>query len=397
MASGGTDLEGLRFFSEPSDRGVASFFVGRSALIDDIERAAASALRNALAGWRYASATRLIQGAPGAGKSALLAHLEEKWSRAGREAPHVLPVYLEELAEPDRIAQAVAACLDPRKAERFRRTETRSGSIGISGVGGAWTAETAPPAGFGALREMFPPQRWERPLCLLVDEVQNLEPDQAGTVRRLHEAVDGLPIVPVLAGLANARHVLAKRGISRLSVGTVHMLGRLEPGQPAQSVRMMLGRFRVDAADAEHWATLLEERSDRWPQHLRNGMRALAEGLIASGGVLASVGEEAVLAGAEERRLESYRARLSPEMLGSGLLLAAVMEAVPEEGLGYVETLRAIEESERAASGWRLPAEMLPEAYLDHLIHRGALQDDGTGRLACPIPSLRRFLIESGS
>lgn len=398
MANGGPDLEGLRFFSEPLDRGVASFFVGRSALIEDIERAAASALRNASAGWRYASPTRLIQGAPGAGKSALLAHLEQKWSLAGKAAPYALPVHLEELADPNRIAQAIAARLDPRRAERFRRTETRSGSIGISGVGGAWAAAAAPPAGFGALRDMFPPERWERPLCLLVDEVQNLEPAQAGVVRRLHEAVDSLPIVPVLAGLANSPHVLAKRGISRLSVGTVHMLGRLEPGQSAESAKMMLERFRVEAAeaDAARWAALLEELSDRWPQHLRNGMRALANGLLASGGVLASVDEKAVLAGAEKRRLDSYRARRSPEMLGSGLLLAGVMEAMPDDGLGYVETLRAIEESAGAASGWRLPAGMGPEEYLDHLVHRGALQDDGTGRLACPIPSFRHFLIEAG-
>ena len=175
------------------------------------------------------------------------------------------------------------------------------------------------------------------------------------------------------------------------------MLGRLEPGQPAESVKMMLERFRVEAAEVEaaRWATLLEELSDRWPQHLRNGMRALANGLLASGGVLASVDEKAVLAGAEERRLDSYRARRSPEMLASGLLLAAAMEAVPEDGLGYVETLRVIEGSAGAASGWRLPAGMGPEEYLDHLVHRGALQDDGTGRLACPIPSLRRFLVEA--
>jgi len=395
----GPDLQGLRFFSEPSDRERAAFFVGRTNEIEDIERALARALRHAQAGQRSAGATRLIQGAPGAGKSSLLAHLEENWTQAGGQAPYVLSVYLEELADPDRIAQAIAVRLDPRRAERFRRTETRSGSIGVSGVGGGWAAEIAPPGGFGALTQMFPPERWRRPLCLLVDEVQNLEPDQAGMVRRLHEAVDGLPIVPVLAGLANARDVLAKRGISRLSIGTVHMLGRLEPGQPAESARAMLESFRVEAAEAEaaRWAGLLEELSDRWPQHLRNGMSALAEGLLATGGVLASIDEKTVLAGAEERRLDSYRARRSSEMLGSGLLLAAVMEAVPEDGLGYVETLRVIEENAGAVSGRRLPPGMEPEEYLDHLVHRGALQDDGTGRLACPIPSFRRFLAEAGS
>ena len=74
----GPDLEGLRSFSEPSDRGATPFFVGRAGEIEDIERVLARALRHAEAGQRSAGATRLIQGAPGAGKSALLAHLEEK-------------------------------------------------------------------------------------------------------------------------------------------------------------------------------------------------------------------------------------------------------------------------------------------------------------------------------
>ena len=84
MASGKPDLEGLRFFSEPSDREPAAFFVGRADETEDIERALARALRHAQAGQRSAGATRLIQGAPGAGKSALLAHLEKKWTQAGR-------------------------------------------------------------------------------------------------------------------------------------------------------------------------------------------------------------------------------------------------------------------------------------------------------------------------
>ena len=38
------------------------------------------------------------------------------------------------------------------------------------------TAETAPPAGFGALREMFPPERRERPLCLPVGPLAAASP-----------------------------------------------------------------------------------------------------------------------------------------------------------------------------------------------------------------------------
>ena len=344
------DLEGLRWFARLSDREPTPFFVGRTAQIEDIEQQAAHMLRQTRTGSRPAGATRLVQGAPGAGKSALLAHLERKWA-ADDGAPQARMVWLGQLADPD---------------------------------------------GFEALRRMFPPEGWTRPLCLLVDEVQNLEAEQAGLLRRLHEGVDGLPVLPVLAGLANAQDVLARHGVSRLSHGAAHTLGRLAPGEPAESARLMLERFRVDMGEvaAAGWAARLEQVSDGWPQHLHNAMRALAEGLLAVGGALGAVDADAVLGRARQWRLEAYRARRSGSMRRSALLLGALMEAVAEEGLGWPAALAAIEERADARPGWRLPDGMDPEAYLDHLVQRGALQDDGAGRLVCPIPSFRRFLIE---
>ncbi len=395
MARSGPDLEGLRRFIRLSDREPTPFFVGRTAQIEDIEQQAAHMLRQAQAGLRPAGATRLAQGAPGAGKSALLAHLERKWA-ADAGAPLVLTAWLGQLADPDGMAIAIAECLDPQKAAALRRTETRSGGIAVAGLSGSWTRETAPAAGMEALRKLFPPEGWTRPLCLLVDEVQNLEAEQAGLLRRLHEGVDGLPVLPVLAGLANAQDVLARHGVSRLSHGAAHTLGRLAPGEPAESARLMLERFRVDMGEvaAAGWAARLERVSDGWPQHLHNAMRALAEGLLAVGGALGAVDADAVLGRARQWRLEAYRARRSGSMRRSALLLGALMEAVAEEGLGWPAALAAIEERADARPGWRLPDGMDPEAYLDHLVQRGALQDDGAGRLVCPIPSFRRFLIE---
>ncbi len=59
-----------------------------------------------------------------------------------------------------------------------------------------------------------------------------------------------------------------------------------------------------------------------------------------------------------------------------------------------VDTIRA-RSSERpeGSSARHLPAGMSPENFLEHLIHRGALQEGEDDRLACPIPSFRTFLV----
>ena len=57
--------------------------------------------------------------------------------------------------------------------------------------------------------------------------------------------------MPVLAGLSNARDVLARYGISRLGDDCVHALGRLEAGQSAKAVRQMLEFYRVEANEVE--------------------------------------------------------------------------------------------------------------------------------------------------
>ena len=402
----GPDLDRLPDFIEERDRNAAWFFVGRTIQVEYIERTCDLALRRFREGAALAGATVLIQGAPGAGKTALLKHLREKWAMADAEAaPAALYVDPSELGDPAAIMARIAEALDPAKGAEFRRTttsggEAKAGVLGV-GVGGTWgTATAPPPPDFGALRMLFPAEAWTRPLCLMVDEVQGLTQHQAALLRPLHLAGDGLPIVPVLAGLASSQEALAKQGgISRLSTGAVHTLGRLDAGQAAEAVQRMLACFRIEAEDAEaaRWAALLEHISDRWPQHLQNAMRALGGGLLQAGGVLSSVDEAAVLRHARAWRLESYRQRRSPEMRGAVILVGHLMAAVRDGGLHrhqIVDTIRArIHDRPEGSSARRLPKGISPEDFLEHLIHRGALQEGEDDRLVCPIPSFRSFLI----
>ncbi len=372
-------LSALRSFVVQGDRDRARFFVGREQEIAEIEYLCDLALRQFRTGSPLAGTTRVIRGAPGAGKTSLLTHLQERWAAGDERAPLALSVDRQRLANPAALIFDMAECLDPERARAFRQTE--------------------PFAYLSALRRLFPPETWERPICLMVDEVQNLRPEEGEILESLHVASDGLPIVPVLAGLSNAQDVLAREGrISRLGSGAAHTIGCLEAGLPAEAVRRMLDRFGIEAAEdeAERWAGLLERESDGWPQHLQNGMRALAEGSIATGGRLAAVDEAAVLARAQQWREETYRARCSPEMRRAAPLVGAVMAALPEEGLEEyrIVDLIAAEAGRREGIGWALPEGLSAAQFLDHLVHRGALQQQPDDRLACPIPSFRRFLMQ---
>ncbi len=399
------DLDRLREFVAERDRNAAWFFVGRTAEIDEIEKTCALAFRRFREGKALAGATRLFQGAPGAGKTALLTHLQEKWAQAGDGEPHPLLVDRPTLDDPAALVLAIAELLDPDKAQQFRQTVTRgrAATVGVGALSGSGTqaTATAPPlAGLSELRRMFPPADWTRPVCLMVDEIQNLDPKEGKTLESLHLAVDGLPIVPVLAGLSSSQAALTRRGgISRLSRGAVRTLGCLEAGQAAEAVRWMLACFRIETekADAKRWADLLERISDRWPQHLQNAMQALGEGLLEVGGILANVDEGAVTGRARLWRLESYGQRRGPEMRGAVILVGHLMAAVRDGGLHrhqVVDTIRArIRDRPEGSSARRLPKGISPEDFLEHLIHRSALQEGEDDRLVCPIPSFRAFLV----
>ncbi len=407
QASTGPDLAGLNAFLDESDRDKARFFVGRLPQIDHIERRwrRVRNLTHANETLPASSASILIQGAPGAGKTSLLNHMQTAWE-ADDTAPQALHIQCGELGSDAKVAATIADALDLAAGKELRRTHSvtgggRAGFAGLNLSGGATRTTAAPEASFRTLARVIKPSLWQRPVVLLIDEIQNATADHDLTLSLLHEGRHGLPIIPLFAGLANSRDVLVRRGISRFGLDDIHTIGGLEPGEPGEAVRMMLEGFRIDlaGADVARWAARFEETSDGWPQHLYNGIRALAENLVKTEGHLARVDEAAVLTRAQERRLNAYRARRSPEMRQSSALLGAVMAALRSDGSSTGAILRLINRK-AALDGddveWQLPDGMTASHYLDHLIHRGALQINADDLFICPIPSFRQFLIEQG-
>ena len=404
--------EGLRAFARRGDRHPAEFFVGRQGEIAATEGVCAQALAAVRGGGTFVEegeaapgVSQLFQGAPGAGKSNLLVEMARRWTARAQEpagaAP--LPVRLPWSAlrsEEDvvrRILRAMAPELE--KDSRTVQTDERSASAGFGG----WLSaalktgrQTAPARlAFDELAKQLPPKAWTRPAVLLIDEIQQADRSVLAVLNQLHLAEDGLPIVPVLAGLGSSRDRLREIGLSRFTGGAVRPLEALDEDEVCEALDGLFTKYRVDCAGAHRasWEAWLADRSDGWPQHLYNAMSALAVGLADAGRRLADVDFPAVDEAEARRRVEeAYRPRVSTEMKTSRFLLAAVMERLPPKGADIIDIAAAIEEEASDKPGWRIPGRKTTEEFLSDLVHQGVLQAGKTDLFRCPIPSLRRWL-----
>ncbi|MCY4593067.1 MAG: ATP-binding protein [Alphaproteobacteria bacterium] len=399
---GAPDIEGLTAFSRSSDRQLTPFFVGRRDEATDILRQLDAASQRYGSGnpAPAAGATRLIQGAPGAGKSSLLFELARRWDAAGGNAPRAVMLSLPDFSDSETLAAGIVRQLSPDGAAGLRQTGTATsgGSVRLPGVTASYSrSATTGPRG---ARDLLHTLDWSRPACLMIDEIQAFAGNATAfeNLLEFHLGTHGLPIVPVFAGLASARAVLAWHGFSRLSSGAVHTLGCLDQADAVDAVGRFLDHYRVDLSGAEcDWPDRLAELSDGWPMHLHNAMRALAVALAPVSGRLAGVDTAAVEQHAMDLRREAYFQLQDGRLEEACSLVAAVLQALPAEGARKSEVIGRIEQLARPESpAWRLPAGLSASTFFEFMVHRGVFQPGPENLYACPIPSFRQFLIEEG-
>ncbi len=276
----GPDLDGLEEFAKRGDRRSARFFVGRADLIDLVEGACAIAKKAFKDGESFEGATLLLQGAPGAGKTALLTELRQRWEKAGGTAPTAVKIRPAHLEDPAEVAGRVAEAVSPGssgewRTERFWEVSAEARAFGSGGGGRKGRSVPPATATLDALRERLPPFRWKRPFCLMVDEIQGVwseaeqkvRPKAADTLLALHDEALGLPIVPLYAGLGDSHDILSKANLTRLTTGYVRSLGALTGEEAEEAVDRMLKEFRVSRRDdGVGWPKYLAGLSDGWPQ-----------------------------------------------------------------------------------------------------------------------------------
>ncbi len=398
------DRELLESYSRPFDRDSAPAFVGRQDILELIEANCQEALKRTRNQKKAAGYTIVLQGAPGAGKTAVLSHLEEEWD-GKKDRPHILSMDKISLKDPESAALEIIRKIDPSKAKDYRqKVVTNTGArigLGVVGAEGSTTRATDPEAAsFSILKEVLPPQDWKQPLCILVDEIQNVGKSHEEVLTALHLGEHRLPIVPIYAGLANSTAALAEAGLSRLQIGNVCTLGPLADGEVRSCVKQMLVNCRIDLGAGYVLDCLSDgvvERSEGWPQHVRTEAAALFWALGPAEGEIKDIDLRSMLKRARKYREKSYEARQSTEMAKAVDLVAAVMKELPADGgLLCSRVLDAIKGNAKVGqgTGWELPKGMDADLFLDHLIQKGALQPINADTLAFPIPSLRSWLID---
>lgn len=322
------------------DRTAPVVFAGREAecaLLDE----AVDAVRYGESG-----RTVVIQGVPGAGKTALLGEYAVRLLTGRSMAKHsVVPVSL----RPDDLDDTPMAILEEldRQFCESRETGRWGGPInrmlGAANIAGnavfaaltkrhfsEFKASARAPKSLPVALDEYVSFRFDRrdsTVLLMVDEAQNQ--NDTLQVRRHLDALHGglhgrMKVLLACFGLANTTDRLRQLGLSRLASGHSRSIGVLSGDEAKQTVMGTLERAfadctfdggQCDESQRSRWiesaAAVILTESGNFPQHLTNGCRALAK-IVLDQGIGDNPPIDQLRDQCRECKREYYDARLHP-------------------------------------------------------------------------------------
>ena len=385
--SGNTPPKSNKFLDSP-DRGPAWFFHGRQEELNRFSRVL-----------RYARQERkgtmfLLQGAPGAGKTALLHECKKRAVYSGWGVAHIGPRALGKRSE-------LAADLGKSYVTMKSRNVGIDGQVGYSGwlagfVRGAWglTLEYGGRSEGEILRSVAK----RRGLVLILDEAQDLQ--ETGkisiemhdairtTLRQIHNGDIGAPVVLLAGGLGSTARVLESFGISRFDRRFVHQLGSLSTDEGRSVLTDWLvnaGGIPADHENLPKWIDTLVAECHDWPQHLVVYAQAAGEWLAANGHEMGLSVPQEVLAAGKKTREEYYLERISKLSRAETMVLANLLTEKEQDP--YLTKVEIIEAYSRD-----LPSEQSTEIF-QGLLHKGVVAEDPKQHLMVPVPSMRSWLV----
>ena len=417
------DIENLKRFSSrilTKDRGKSPFFSGRSQEIDDVELSIEGVMERLRDGRPRPAAdeTWLFQGSPGAGKSALLERLEEKWStQANERTPFALPVRADLIFSQANLVAKIADAVvmansKDTKAETELRQAVSTDRGSATDIGGEFIIKASTriseaksiftnprESTWETLARVFPPEHWSRPIVLLLDEAQSLHHwEGPSEISNLHQGNHGLPIIPIYAGLSDTFEALRKHGITRMAQRRRVTLGALKQSEAEAAVLLMLDAFRVEGDDHDGWARKVARDCCGWPQHLQTGLQALAKAVVDNDGMLGPIEgaiADSVFEMSEKYRNDYYEERLDDDLACSIGLMHIALDAArpPGKTLAELKCIVANSAHDNQEYKYQLPEKMDTPNFLNRMIKRGFLQQTKPGRrFICPIPSMTDYI-----
>ncbi|MCY4274651.1 MAG: ATP-binding protein [Gammaproteobacteria bacterium] len=414
----------LRQFIDEGEKRAPPVFVGRDDILDDI-------LSISKRSWKpgawfregnhgIAGNTRIVHGAPGAGKSSVLRKLRD-WEMTpsvalglSRIKPRVLLLNSALIARPLDILKPLASLICKRKAPDFVERYERSLSLGVNlGNAGITMQRQTRSYQNPSLTGIVDFQHWidflpklsrlKSPVIIAIDEAQRFNHDASSPVAQvlqaLHDNAWNLPLTLVLAGLGDT---LDKSRKMQLTGGTkLHEVGCLSFKQKQQVMQGFCQTFGINAEGFENRLVTYAEPSEDWPRHLHFAQAILGQELLKNHGDIRAL--DWILLDEEFRksRIRYYQSQQSNPMRSLLSLMATVMEQFKTD-MKLEDIKELIEGNVKSQAGFDLENSLLEgrrDAYelIRHLVHQGALQEAESGIFYSPIPSFRSFLIEQGN
>ena len=418
----------MRDYDRRRDRATPPVFVGRAKELAFLHQTVAAAKSGA------EGITAVVQGVPGAGKSALCSQFEQETRAAsGDDAPVVVVAKdcrffdLTPVSMAKELAADVPARMDMlRRLPGFEKTEDHvRQAIGVatallkrgSSLDLAMQAMSLDESSsLGTTLDTFAEKMWPAGITLVlsVDEMQSMEdtPLVRRNLREIHSKRFRTNIAIVGFGLQDTAARLRRLGLSRLGSHQVETLGCMSGADASLLVDETFDHLGL-ASENEDWrgyanalgfgaddwtswrnaarAVILEESVD-FPHHLVNGIRAVCRLVLAHD--LGHPGDEQ-LASLRQQCRESkktyYAARLEPLANHTMALAAALHKANADSEVDAAVVLNALEESDN--NGRRTDDNTATEV-LHGLLASGLLTNRGTTMVGVEIPSLTRYLAD---
>ncbi|MCY4288782.1 MAG: hypothetical protein OXC63_09340 [Aestuariivita sp.] len=354
--------------------------------------------------------TQIVQGAPGAGKSSILAKLQEECDASkDNPSPRVLIVSSQDVIQDTSKVISLVGVAGGLSTKKWRALPHRI-SLGLSvsqivNVTGELDWARRDLTSMKTLRDLmdvFPLAQWTAPVIVAVDEAQRLRGEvdtpPAQFLQSIHDASSGLPLVLVLAGLSDTRDRAVDIGLTRGL--TIHNVSCLSQPECEELMVEFCQKFGVDPSGCEPRLHDLATPTEGWPRHLHFMFKAFAKELLCTNGDLAKVRWDQVQTVSAQGRLSYYQHQQNSTFLALKPLIGAVMEDV-REGDGFKTITNSIRHHVVPDMLDDLPDGMrdirgFPRQLVEEMIHQGALQEYEPDRFFSPIPSFRAHLIKEG-
>ena len=370
-----------------SEVGREPFFRGRDTEFNVFRRASGS-----LHDGRVGGGTMVFQGAPGAGKSALMEEcLEAVRRHSTPEAP-----WLAVSMDPDALkspAVVVRAMVNAADTESERLREMASGTS-VAGMlddlldlvrnvfhelsdwgGGALDVSVDCRNDEGATAswgfQNAAPLLKKFHIVVCVDEAQNtpVSGSTKGVMDCFHRNPQGNPLVVAFFGLSDIQEVLRECGLSRFADERVVTLEPLPDEDAACAIRSAFGAygFTGTQADREAWVNRLAELSQGWPQHTNSVAVAACDIIRANGGRMDSAHLDEAMTAAEEYNREYYAGRLAAGTGRSWVYRRLALAAEENDGKLTYDGIESLTEEVRGKTGESM------DDFLTKALHVGLL------------------------